>query len=290
MTIRRAQDVEMRAARMLLPDTFSATGAPDVLLALVDGRLAGAVAMGWVPNGFPVDVHVIPSFRRRGIGRALIEAVVAAAAGEADRLRSWNMVGEGSAAEVFLRRTGFSVARRFFGFESDGMEFLPFIDAIRRRLVRGGRIPSGARIINLAEAPRAELVRLIATELDAFPAAVAARVMGQDAQWYDHELSLVLALDEAIVGAMLITRSGGVGRVEVNVVAPAFRNGWANVVILDEAVRRIVASGLERVRFFSDEHTRDTINLAKYSGAAPLGTGLLLERRLTPAQASASQS
>jgi GNAT superfamily N-acetyltransferase len=291
--IRRARESEMRLARQLLPSVYSATQASDMLfLAETEGapHPVGAAAIAWAPAGFPVELHVVPSFRRRGVGRALIEAVATAVEGETDRMRSWNMVGEGSPAEIFLRATGFAVTRRFFGFETDGMKFLPFIEAIRRPLVRSGRIPPGARISSLSEAPRAELIKLVSTELAAFPATVAARIAAQGSSWYDEELSVVLMLNGALVGAMLMTRSGDLGRVEVNVVAPSFRGGWANVVILDEAVRRIVGSGLKRLRFFCDEHTRDTINLAKHAGAASLGTGLFLERRIAPAQSSSSQS
>ncbi|HEX2113970.1 MAG TPA: GNAT family N-acetyltransferase [Alphaproteobacteria bacterium] len=283
----------MRAARMLLPDVFSATEAPDMFfLAAAEGEphLVGAAAAAWAPGGFPVEVHVVSPFRRRGIGRALIEAVAAAAADETDRLRSWSMVGEGSEAEAFLRATGFTRSRRFLGFETDGAKFAPIINVMRRWLERGGKIPPTARIVNLSEAPRFQLIRLVATELATLPATIAARIVAQETLHYDNDLSVVLMLDGKIGGAMLMTRSAGIARVEVNVVAPHLRHGWANVMILDEAARRAAASGLKRFRFFCDEHTRDTINVARRAGAASLGSGLFFERRLGPDQSSSSQS
>jgi GNAT superfamily N-acetyltransferase len=282
----------MQAARLLLPDTFSATQAPEVFLAVSEDapHPVGAAAIAWVPGGFPVEVHVVPQFRRRGAGRALIEAVATAAAGETDRLRSWNMVGEGSLAEAFLRATGFVRSRRFLGFETDGAKFGPIVAVMRRWLERGGKIPQAARIVDLSVAPRLELIRLVSTELATLPATLAARITAQETSHYDNDLSVVLMLEGKIGGAMLMTRSAGIARVEVNVVAPELRHGWANVVILDEAARRAAASGLKRFRFFCDEHTRDTINVARRAGAASLGSGLFFERRLEPAQANSSQS
>ncbi len=85
------------AAERLVPNPGSCA------VAVVDGRLAG-----WVVPGDD-DLKVVPAFRRRGIGRQLVEAGrVIAAAAERDRLRLWvprRPDAEAFAAACGLQRT-----------------------------------------------------------------------------------------------------------------------------------------------------------------------------------------
>jgi hypothetical protein len=272
----------MRAARMLLPDAFSATQAPDVFVALQDGvpHPVGAAAVAWAPGGFPVDVHVVPAFRRRGIGRALVETVAAVATRETGRLRAWNLVHEGGPDAAFLRAAGFAPVQRFLGFETDGVRLVAVTGAIRQRLERAGKIPAGVQLVPLSEAPRADVLRLVLSEVAVVPATLAARITAQGGAGYDNDLSVVLMVDCKVGAAALMTRTGDTVRLEVTVVAPALRHGWANALLLGEATRRGIASGAKRCRFFCDEHVRETINAARRIQATPLGAVLSLERRL----------
>ncbi|MFO0990248.1 MAG: GNAT family N-acetyltransferase [Alphaproteobacteria bacterium] len=279
ITIRPARDEEMRACRGLMPEAFSTTQAPICHVALAEDQLVGAACVAWVPGGFPVDVHVVPAWRRRGVGRALIDDAAASAAGETGALRSWRMIAEGSPAESFLRATGFVLARRFHGFEAND-DFLVPLSAARRRFERIGAVPPSARVVGLAEAPKPALVRLIAAELKTMPTTVAARIAAQDVRGYDGDLSVVLMVDGHVGGAMLAMRDGDVARVEAQVVAPALRRGWATVVLLDELTRRASAAQVKRYRFFGEETNRDTMNLGKRTGAPPLGVSLVFERAL----------
>jgi len=279
VAIRPAHDAEAPACRALLPEAFGPTDGPVLYVAVGDGAIVGAAAIGWVPGGFPVQVHVVPAWRRRGVGRALVDAAAAAAAGETARLRAWTLLAEDSPAERFLLATGFAAARRFHGFDT-GFEFAAHVARVRAYLERSGRIPDGVAVVAPSAAPRAELVALVAANLHAVPAAVAARVAADGPSGYDDTLSVVLMHDGRVAGATLSSRDGAVGRIEVNVVAPALRGGWANIILLDETARRGIAGGIERFRFFSDETTRDTMNLGRRTGARFLGVGLVMERPL----------
>jgi GNAT superfamily N-acetyltransferase len=295
IAIRRAKDGELRACRMLVPEAFLPRRAPECFVALPSSPTVpvAAAAVSWSAGGFPVQVHVIPPWRRRGVGRALVEAVAAEVAGETDRLRSWGMIPEGSPAHAFMTATSFTVARRFVGFETDGRQFADAIVPLRQRLERKGRIPADLRIVSLRDAPHEQVTRLAATELSIAPSALAARLAPQDMSGVSNDLSVVLMLHGAVCGAILVARDGDMARVDVNVVAPEQRQGWANVILLEEAVRRGLAGGIKWFRFFSDEKTRDTMNLGKRAAATQIGTGLVLERRLErpePVQVSASQS
>lgn len=274
----------MRACRMLVPETFSPRRAPECLVALAGSPPVpvAAAAVSWVAGGFPFQVHVAPPWRRRGIGRALVDAVATWVAGETDRLRSWSLVPEDGAAPAFLQALGFNVERRFIGYEAQSWRIAETIASLRGWLDRKGRIPAELQVVSLPDAPQQQVVRLAATELSIMPAALAARIAAQDTSGFSRELSVVLMLAGKVCGAILISRHQEMARVEVNVVAPEYRHGWANIVLLDESIRRGMAGGISRFRFFTDEKTRDTVNLGKRTGASVTGTGLLYERRLAP--------
>ncbi len=100
LAIAPARDAEARACRMLLPAAYTGPE-PEVLLARGgDGTILGAAALRWqswtAPPGFPLLVQVVPAVRRRGVGRALVEAAATLARGEAPGLWSWDMLDEGS--------------------------------------------------------------------------------------------------------------------------------------------------------------------------------------------------
>jgi GNAT superfamily N-acetyltransferase len=284
LAIRRARDAELRAARLLLPGAFAPGEAPEVLIALRDEALVGAAAVGWTSGGFPLDVHVVRSARRHGVGRALVEAACRFVDGETERLRAWSLVVEGSPAADFSAATGFTVTQRFLGFETDGVKLVEVTGAIQRRLERAGKIPATARLVSLSEAPRGEIIQLVLNEVAVVPATLAARIGAQDGGGYDNDLSTVLMVDGKVGAAALMTRNGDIVRLEVTVVAPALRHGWANALLLGEATRRGIASGAKRCRFFCDEHVRETINAARRIAATPMAAVLSFERRLTPAE------
>ena len=84
ITIRIARDDEARACRILLPEMFPADQMPDLLTAISDDaagpHFAGALAMSAVncprEPGFTFLLHVVPSFRRQGIGRGLLAEAI----------------------------------------------------------------------------------------------------------------------------------------------------------------------------------------------------------------------
>jgi hypothetical protein len=66
---------------------------------------------------------------------------------------------------------------------------------------------------------------------------------------------------------MLCRRFGDVADIDVNVVTPELRRGWANVPLLEGMARRCHAVGGVRFRFSCEEHVRDTLNLANASAS-----------------------
>jgi GNAT superfamily N-acetyltransferase len=278
LAIRPAGVDEAVGCRAVVPQAFPPGGsAPELFVAsAAGGEIAGVAAMAWVPGGFPVLVRVGEPWRRQGIGRALLQAAITAAAGETPALRAWGPLGESCPEALLLQAAGFRTTRRLLVFETDAVRFRADMTALLDRLRAAGRVPRDVRLATLADAPAAEVISLVAGEFAASPYDVASRIAAGAANGYDPALSLVLARGAAVVGAMLCRRSGDVAEIDVNVVTPELRRGWANVLLLEGMARRCHVAGVVQFRFSCEEHVRDTLNLAQRSGARQLPTQVLL--------------
>lgn len=108
VAVRRAADGEARACRLMMPEVFGPAFAPDLWVAIdrETSLIVGAAAVAWrplsKPPGFPVQVHVPSPLRRRGIGRALVEAVAESCSGSAACLHAWTGVRAGGPAAPTL--------------------------------------------------------------------------------------------------------------------------------------------------------------------------------------------
>nr|WP_294545150.1 GNAT family N-acetyltransferase [uncultured Rhodopila sp.] len=282
--IRDAERAELRACRMLLPETFSPGNAPEALVAF--GRhddLAGAAAIGWQavgdPAAFPVSVHVLPKFRRQGLGRALLDAAAALARGEAAALQPWTALREDSEAAAFCLACGFGVHHRILHFSGEAERMEAMLAAYREKLDRSGWIPAGARVVALPDAPPDEVANLVAREFHNHPERMLARLSCLAGTPPDPQRSVVLLLDGMVVGAQLVSIAvDGVPEVEANVVIPSLRRGWANLLLTHEGTRIGVLRGSRRFRFFCDDRVIDTVNLARRSGAEKVATDVVLRR------------
>lgn len=263
--IGHASDAEMPACRALLPAVFPARGrAPEILVARGPEGIRAALALAWVPGGFPFLLHVAPAWRRAGIGRALVAHAATLAQGETPLLRAWAPVAQGSAADAFLRACGCTIARRLLVFETDGARYSAVLSALWRRASR--RLPAGMTLQALQAAPGAAAV-LVAAEFGVPRPDVMARLDPAHPDAYDDRLSQLLLRDGTAVGAILGRRYGDVIEVDVNVVAPELRHGVGNLMLLEALGRLSLEAGVGRFRFACEEHVRDTLNLGARSDA-----------------------
>lgn len=244
----------------------------ELFVAAGPDGLVGAGAVAWVPRGFRVLLLVEEGWRRRGVGRRLVAAMAASATGETARLQPWAPVAEGDGAVAFLEAVGFVTTQRLLVFETDAVRFGASMTALLHRLAgRGaGDALAGLDLAALGAAPPGPLIRLIATHFDQLPDHVAWLVTPGAPWGYDRDLSLVLMQGGEAVGAMLCRTEPGHLLVDVNVVAPALRQGPANLMLLEAMARRARAAGVTTFRFSCEAHVRDTIGLARRSGARPL--------------------
>lgn len=277
ITVREARDEEHERCRSILPECFFPSAAPELFVAVDrDDCIQGVAAVLWSAGGFPLQLHVLEAFRRRGIGRALVDSVIAAARGETGKLRNWSPVAENGAGASFLHRMGFVVERRLHGFEADCLgkaeEARRFYDRLKRW------IPPDARIVTLDQAPAQELAQLVAREFGAAPAFVAARL--QSGAVYSPKDCVVALHGARVVGAVLAVREGSCLRVDVNVVTPEYRRGWASPWLIISLLQLGLDAGLSRFRFFCDDDTRDTLALARRLEAHALEPALLFAKSL----------
>jgi hypothetical protein len=285
LVVRRAADSETRACRLMMPEVFGPLFVPDLWVAIdrETSLIVGAAAVAWrplsKPAGFPVQVHVPVPLRRRGIGRALIDAIARDCAGSAACLHGWAGVREGGAAALFLAATGFVAHHRLPQFEADVERFYAMVKAIRARLERAGKISGEFDIVRLGEAPQEEVAALVGEYFRDTPSSVLAGI-ARGLVGYDPQRSVVLLHRGEVRGALLYRWSDGIPQIDVNVISEELRRGAANVLLLEAATRNGLEGGARRFRFSCEESVRDTINLARRCGATQFGAMLVFSRAL----------
>jgi GNAT superfamily N-acetyltransferase len=277
-SIRRAEGVERRKiARMLLP--FSAERDADIIVATeADGeKPIGAAAIWFTPSRrFPERadcvVHVLEPHRRRGIGRALLGSVTAAAREIGARQLGTVPLEEKSPGFQFLLACGFEFGAATISYEAAIEDFARVTRPVYDRMEKRGKIPPGASIIPLSQAPREEVCRLVLDNLGFSSQHVAERLRGTE-HGFSQTLSRVAVLNGKLVGALLITYQKALASVDATAVLPHYRHTWVNAALKHSAVEELIARGVERVRFSvnSAEH-RDTAKLAVRTKAHVLKT------------------
>ena len=272
MVIGPARDNEARAGRILLPEMFGPAGAPDLLIARLTEplRVIGAAALGAEAGGegsVPVQVHVVPAWRGRGVGRALVRAAAEHARGRAGALCPLRPVPAGSQAAEFMRRCGFEPSDRIVHFEVDGLPFYADVLALRERLERHKRIPASARIVRLKDADQREVAALVCRSIPTSHALVLARLRPDGPNPYDLENSVVLLDGGVVRGVLIYVWNGGVPMIEVRALDPGLRGSWANALMLEEATRSAKEAGALRFHFFASDRLHDTMRLAERARA-----------------------
>jgi GNAT superfamily N-acetyltransferase len=270
--VRRAEDGETRACRLLMPQTFAPAYAPDLWVAIdrETALIVGAAAIAWQPSHDPagcrLHLHVPPPFRRRGIGRALVETIVGAATGSTRCLHSWADIPDDGPVD-FLRAVGFAPSRRMQEYMAEGARFHAMVKRVLDRLAAASRVPPGFRVVPLREAPTEEVAHLVAANFREAPAAALSGI-ARGLGGHDADKSVVLLDDGVVRGALLYRWNDGDPAIEVRVVAPEARGSAANVMMLEAATLRGLQGGATRFRFTAADDNSDTLKLARRSGAS----------------------
>ena len=252
-------------------------------------RVVGAAALGpdgqaGAGRGWQVDCRVIVPYRRRGIGRTLIEHAVGVARGHGvSALHAWGWFEPDSEVARAWSAFDFAPCRHKTEFESDlakhSAMIRPLLDEVREH----GWIPESARVVPLAEADLEAVARLHVQYLGGNRRLLMPLLRGTAPDRYDPVLSRVLLLDGQVVGFTLgRIFPGGVCEVDANVVHPSLRLGWANLLLKLEATDRLLEAGVHTIRFFAlDQHT-DTRRLSRKVGAKVVRVLQQMRRDLGP--------
>jgi GNAT superfamily N-acetyltransferase len=276
IAVTAADEGEARACLALLPE---AHGAPvELLLARLDGAFAGAAGVHWQswtkPAGFPASLCVLPPYRRKGVGRALVTALADLVGEETDGLWSHTRIEPDGEAERFLLAVGAVARRRQYHFDGEVRRLLDHIAPLAARLRRGDDAGDIA-IVPLAEAPLEEIGWLISSELGGGPSTALRRVRaraamsaGAEADGQGRDRSMAAIRDGEVAG-VLIWRvdDDGAAVIDARIVAPSRRGGAVNLSLLEAGLLRGREEGIERMRFHCDDAVPDTIKLARRCGS-----------------------
>ncbi len=274
VSVRPPSGPEKRVCRMLLPEAFQQGGSAEFLLALAEPPLQFLGAGAYVPirssDGQPawqVMLRVADPCRRQGVGTQLLQALRAQAQlrGIATLL-TWHQPEQQPEADPFLRHQGFTREDRFTLFEADIERLAGSLGGLRDWLMARDRVPPGARVVPLREAPLDQVARLNAQSFGGTSEEIARR-MRQALMRQSTSDGQVVMLGDEVAGALLMGIDGTTCWVDTRVVAAPYRGrwaniGWANLLLLSAGLEWGLARGVQCVRFVSSAKNRNTMKLA----------------------------
>lgn len=198
-------------------------------------------------------LHVVPSFRRRGVGSQLIDHVAQSGARSVGGIVE---ITKEPAATAFCQRNRFERVEVLTTVEADMAEMRDYTGRLRSRMT----LPLGARVIPLSAAPVEQVAELHAQYV---------AQQGELNQWRglvahapEMDISPVVMIDHRVAGILLGHLEGATAVVRSRVVAPGYQGGWVNAMLLAEALDIGWAACARRARFSYTDSNRDTEKLA----------------------------
>lgn len=284
--VRPAAPADLAAVRMLLPKApadCTQLVAVDGQQGLVIGALAATKIFRDIPFAGPgIALHVIPSCRRHGVARGLLQrATDLAAERSAQGLYAMQRVVAGSDEAKAWRWLGFNVLESVEQHRLPLDRFEPRLAPLVERMRRSGKIPDAAHMIPLYRADAQAVLRLHLSEMGGQPESLSRKLIGEGPGAFHPRYSRVLLLGEEVIGCILAHRSGpDVAVVDANIVAPPYRNGWANIWLKLEATRGALSLGIKYFHFTSFDHYEDTRSFTKKLGGATTTVEQLMFRSM----------
>lgn len=295
--IRAPLEHEWPICRMLLPGTPAGDPGRQFLLCAREdrpqdtGQDAPEVKSGDRPAGTPrviaaasfrespqavaeLRMHVIPAFRRRGVGR---EMVAYLAREGARSISGFVEETRERGAVAFCEVLGFNRVETLTTVEAEMAQMREYL----RKLC--ARRPAVARIIQivpLAQAPAAQVAELharyVAHQQDS--GLWRAQLTGAG----DWDGSVAALVDGSAAGALWGGIEGETAVVRSRVAAPGPYSAWVNLLLLSAALEGAWARGARRVRFTYNSSNRDTEKLARRFRAQIVGVKALMLRPASP--------
>jgi len=292
VTVRIPVGAERKACRMLLPEVASDPRWTAFLLATTGSPAQVVGAVAHVPvierdgtAGTRLAIRVVRPFRRRGLGRAIIEAVAAEVENRGPRLLVMFDPTAHPEATPFLTRCGFARVERESTFTADWAASRERLITPLRRLESRGAVPAGARIVPLAEAPLDELVALHVSLIGGTPEGMTAMLKTRRSATI-REHSQVLLVDGRPLGLILGGTHGGVGTIEAKLVSPTLQTrglarGWPDLMLMGEGIRSADQDAPTSLRFACRESNRPMMRLARHLNASVMRKADIFVRAAT---------
>ncbi|HEX3743874.1 MAG TPA: GNAT family N-acetyltransferase [Bryobacteraceae bacterium] len=253
--LRPPLDHEWPICRMILPETCAGASSREYLLAVQDQpphAIAAASFRQTATGVTDLRMHVIPRFRRSGVGSQVVAFLTA---GGARSVSGAVDLATEALAVAFCEARGFSRIDTLTTVEAEIAEMREFTRRLCSRRQRAGEI------VPLSRAPARQVAELHAryvahqSESDPWRALVTATPGMQD--------SPVALIGGAVVGALLWELEGQTAVVRSRVAAPGRHASWVNALLLAEGLEGAWRRGARRVRFTYNSSNRDTQKLAR---------------------------
>ncbi len=277
--IRRAEEYERHAlSESFLPRSSEA----DIFLA-ENGetkKSVGGGAIWFTPNRrFPETatciVQIAESHRRSGIGRALLENLVRVAREVGVKQLRSSPLEEKSPGFQFALACGFKASPPTIIYEASIDDCARVTQPIYERLRKRGKIPDGAQVLPLSEAPREDVCRLVLDNLGFSSEHVAQRLRGTE-HGFSQTISRVALIEGKLVGAILITYQKALASVDATAVLRQHRHTWVNAALKYSLVEELIARDVKMIRFSANSADHpDTANMAARPGGHVGENGLI---------------
>lgn len=254
LLVREPVEPELPLCRMLLPEACSNPVGRHFRLAFVGEPEKVAAALSYRDDGTAIGgvrLHVVPAYRRKGVGSYLLKVVDE----EAQRFSRNRIFADVDlhaepAAEPFLTSRGFQKLGTITFAEIGIQDLRANMEASRERLEAGvNNLPSSVRFVELSEAPMDEIARLYAEHIAHMQALAGWRQTFKLDRATD---SVALLIGGKLAGFVLARVDEGVLHIPAWVVTPEFRGHHIGLALLSQLAMR-VRGRVERMRFeFSD--------------------------------------
>jgi GNAT superfamily N-acetyltransferase len=279
--VRPASPGELGMAFAMLPHVANQEVLPESVFIAEweNGRgILGVGAFSIVPvdickPGVRGDIFVLPTFRRRGIGGAILSVMKKS-------LRDWGvgylhawqpveLVNEKS----FLSKMGFLPLKAVFQFESETGKTCAAVKTFLARRKSGKYIPSGAELIPLLCADRIGIIRLYSNYFACLEHRAQQHFERTLSSELCAQLSFALALHGRVIGFISWKLDGqGLPAIDLWITMPPFRTGWPGIALLEASTERLAKLGYPHVRFECNEEASVTLHIARLLDARLAGT------------------
>jgi hypothetical protein len=249
---------------------------------------AGSVRSGLEEVGEFWGVHLqsLPGGSDDAVVRLLDYARCYAAAHKATTLQTLRWFEEGSSDESHWAGLGFVKHQLRYAHEIDASRGYERLTPIIQQVREHGWIPDDARIVSLAEADIQQVLALHLEHLGGAPKQLLPLLDGTAPHPYDCQASVVLLCGEKTMGFTLgWFPDATLCEIAANVLHPAVRLGWADILLKYAALERVMERGAARFRFSTAEKHRDSRRTLDWVGG---GTTRVEVRMQTPCRQPAA--